>query len=69
MRRSIVLCMTQTDRKLTASEVARRLDVTSETVRDWGRTGKLRAIRLPSGRMKFRESDVDAIERGEQSAA
>ena len=61
--------MTQQDRKLTASEVAKRLDVTSETVRDWARTGKLRTMRLPSGRMKFWESDVVAIERGDVDAA
>lgn len=58
--------MTQKTGKLTATQVAERLEVTPETVRDWARTGKLRAIRLPSGRMRFRETDVDAIEQGEQ---
>lgn len=52
----------QEDRKLTPSQVATRLDVTPETVREWIRTGKLPAITLPSGRMKVREGHVAAIE-------
>lgn len=56
--------ITQHERKLTPSQVARRLDVTPETVREWIRTGKLPSIKLPSGRMKVRERDVEAIEGG-----
>ncbi|WP_173079322.1 helix-turn-helix domain-containing protein [Phytohabitans rumicis] len=60
---------TQVDRKLTPSQVAKRLDVTPETVREWIRTGKLPSITLPSGRMKVRELDVIAIETAELRSA
>jgi excisionase family DNA binding protein len=58
--------MTPESKKLTASQVAKRLDVTPETVREWARSGKLRAITYPSGRMRFFEDDVEAIEQGGQ---
>jgi excisionase family DNA binding protein len=46
---------------LTTSEVARKLRVDVETVRRWARSGKLRAIRLPSKQMRFLLSDVEAM--------
>lgn len=59
--------MTQVRTQLTAQQVADRLDVTSETVRAWARTGRLDCIRHPSGRMRFRVEDIEAIERGERA--
>jgi excisionase family DNA binding protein len=61
--------MAQKDKTLRASEVAKRLDVTAETVRAWGRTGKIRVQRHPGGRMKFFESDIAAIEQGTTNPA
>jgi excisionase family DNA binding protein len=54
--------MTQPRRYLTAAQVAKRLDVHPETVRAWVRTGKLKVVKLPSGVMRFRPEDIDAIE-------
>ena len=48
------------DRLLTPGEVAVRFAVTPGTVGCWARTGKLPSIRTPTGRLRFREVDVDA---------
>jgi excisionase family DNA binding protein len=47
-------------RLLTARHVAEHLGLTPETVLCWVRDGKLPAIRLPSGQIRFREADLDA---------
>ncbi len=46
---------------LAIGEVARLLAVSIGTVRNWERSGKLAAIRTPSGQRRFRRSDVQAI--------
>jgi excisionase family DNA binding protein len=46
---------------LTAREVADRLSVHVESVRRWTRQGDLAAVRLPSGRYRYRLADVDAL--------
>lgn len=45
---------------LTARRVAELLDVSAETVLRWTRDGKLPAIRLPSGAIRYREDELDA---------
>lgn len=63
-------CMTQLSPYLTAEQVAERFDVTAETAREWARTGKVPAIRLPGGgHYRFRREDIEAIERGETPAS
>jgi excisionase family DNA binding protein len=47
-------------RLLTAREVAGVLGVSTETVLRWTRAGKLPAIRLPGGAIRYRAEDVDA---------
>jgi excisionase family DNA binding protein len=50
-----------TARLLTAREVAEMVGVRSaETVLRWTREGKLPAIRLPGGALRYRESDLEA---------
>jgi excisionase family DNA binding protein len=44
---------------LTARRVADLLGVSPETVLRWVRTGKLPALRLPSGQIRFREDEID----------
>jgi excisionase family DNA binding protein len=44
---------------LTARAVAERLDVAPATILRWARQGNLPHIRLPSGAVRFRESDVE----------
>jgi excisionase family DNA binding protein len=44
---------------LTAREVSDVLGVSTETVLRWTRRGELPAIRLPSGQIRFRESDLE----------
>jgi excisionase family DNA binding protein len=45
---------------LTTREVAEHFRVCPDTVLRWVRAGKLRAFRLPSGAIRFREDDLDA---------
>jgi excisionase family DNA binding protein len=47
-------------RLLTAREVAELLGVSAETVLRWHRAGKLPAIPLPSGAIRFREDALEA---------
>lgn len=61
--------MTQPPRYLTASQVAKIFDVGPETVRRWVRQEKLNAVILPSGRMKFLQEDIDAIQEPRQPVA
>lgn len=44
---------------LTAAEVAEILDAPRTSVTRWAREGKLRAIRTPGGRFKFRRDDIE----------
>lgn len=46
---------------LTAREVGDFLHVSSYTVRRWVEAGQLEAIRLPSGRLRFRQSDIETL--------
>lgn len=46
---------------ITASEVAERLGVHVESVRRWTREGKLAAVRLPSGRCRYRTEDLASL--------
>lgn len=43
------------------SEAARRLGVSVDTLRRWDTSGKLSAIRLPSGQRRFRASDIKQL--------
>ena len=46
---------------LTVSDVARVLDLSSESVRQYERTGKLVAIRTVGGVRLFKQTDVEAF--------
>ena len=47
------------ERLLTARKVAELLDVSVETVLRWTRAGKLPAIKLPSGQIRFDGDTLD----------
>jgi excisionase family DNA binding protein len=47
---------------LLTSDVSRRLGVSSETVRQWERTGALKATKTAGGVRVFRASDVTQFE-------
>ena len=47
-------------RLLTAREVAETLALTPETVLAWQRDGKLPAIKLPSGQIRFKQEELEA---------
>jgi excisionase family DNA binding protein len=49
------------DRLLAVATVAYRLQVTPETVRSWIRSGKLDAIRTPTGRYRVPASTLTAL--------
>ncbi|MBA3260917.1 MAG: helix-turn-helix domain-containing protein [Thermoleophilaceae bacterium] len=51
--------MSKLTRLLTVREVAGLLDRSPETILRWVRAGKLPAIRLPGGAIRFREEDLD----------
>lgn len=46
---------------MTVAEVAALFRVDPETVRRWVKMGKLRAVMLPSGRVRVRREDVEAF--------
>lgn len=45
---------------LTTPEAAAIVGVTAETLRRWADSRKIRHVRLPSGQLRFRRSDVEA---------
>ena len=45
---------------ITARQLAELLGVSTETCLRWVRSGKLPAIRLPSGAIRFREDELEA---------
>lgn len=66
--------MTSDQTYLSTAEVAElfhtEFGISETSVRRWVRKGQLKpAITLPSGRMRFRREDVEAILRGESNAA
>lgn len=52
------------EKLLKVGEVARRLNVSRHTVLNWIKRGKIKAIRLPSGRYRIPESEVEKILEG-----
>ena len=58
-----------TDRLLTVEEIASRLNLTTETIRRWLRSGRLRGIRIGARRAGWRipERDFDRYLRHQMS--
>ncbi len=56
--------MEEVDRMLRSGEVAKLLGVDRHTVVEWIKKGKIRAIKLPSGRYRIPESEVRKILEG-----
>lgn len=50
---------------MTATQVAKKLQVDASTVLRWADDGLLPSISLPSGRRRFRIEDIDRILSGE----
>lgn len=42
-------------------EAAKMLGVTKQTLRNWDNTNKLKAVRTPSNRRKYRLEDIEKI--------
>lgn len=53
--------MPNADKLLTAAQVAAMIPVHVETVRRWAREGRLPVVELPSGRKRYRASDVAVL--------
>lgn len=53
--------MADIEKLMTAVAVAQRLLVKRKTPYEWHRRGLLKAIRLPGGGLRWRESDVEAL--------
>lgn len=54
--------MTQLSPFLTADQVAEHFLVTPETAREWARSGKVPAIKLPGGQYRFKREVIEAME-------
>lgn len=54
-------CLVPDTTDLPTGAAADVLGVSDETLRRWVDQGKVRYVRLPSGRLRFRRSDLDAI--------
>lgn len=50
-----------TDPLLRTAEAATVLGVSDETLRRWAADGKIRHVKLPSGQVRFRKSDLLAV--------
>lgn len=46
---------------LTTTEAAEVLRVTSQTIRDWVRANRLKAVELPGGHLRIPQSEIDRI--------
>jgi excisionase family DNA binding protein len=46
---------------LTPSEAAERLRVTTKTLRRWALAGKVAAVTLPSGQLRYPAVEIDSI--------
>ncbi len=46
---------------LTPREAAERLAVHPETLRRWAREGRISAVKLPGGAVRFRPEDIAAL--------
>lgn len=55
---------------MTRDEVARIFRIQPDTLDGWARTGRITAVRLPSGRRRFRREDIEAlVQRGLEESA
>lgn len=61
--------MLSDDDLLTAGQAARRLQVSIDTMRRWGETGKIPMSKTPTGSRRFRRADVEAILRPVETEA
>ncbi len=55
------------DRLLTRAEVAALLRAHPRTVTRWAKAGKLTVIRTPGNQRRYREAEIQAILRGEET--
>lgn len=62
-------CMTPTPRYLSTGEVAALFQVDDSTVMRWARTGKIPSYPLPSGLLRYVESEILALLPGAQPIA
>jgi excisionase family DNA binding protein len=53
---------------LTTSEVAELFRVDQSTIRRWVDEGRIAAVTLPGGRLRYRLTDIEAILAGETKA-
>ncbi len=53
------------DPLLKVGQVADRLNISASAIRRWVTTGRMPAVRLPSGAIRVRESYVAAVESGD----
>lgn len=53
--------MSQADEMLTTPQAAAVLAVSGQTLRRWADERKVRHVRLPSGQLRFRRRDVEAL--------
>jgi len=63
-----LLGLLMSEELITPKEACKMLGVSASTLRRWAYQGKIRYVRLPSGRLRYYRSDIEKILRGEHSA-
>ena len=51
---------------ITPKKARSMLGVSASTLRRWAYQGKIRYVRLPSGKLRYYKSDIERILRGEE---
>ncbi len=54
---------------ITPKEARKILKVSNKTLWSWYRKGLIRAVRLPSGKLRYYKSDIEKIVKGEKSGS
>jgi putative resolvase len=57
-----------TEELLSPREAAKLLHVSVKTLYKWYRKGIIKAVRLPTGRLRYYKSDIERILRGDKLA-
>ena len=60
--------MTENGKMLTLRQTAEILNISTRTLLRWIESGKIRAVRLPSGRIRIPQTEIEKVLRGAKEA-
>lgn len=55
------LCLVSEGEYLAIGEAAALIGVSTDTLRRWERSGRITAVRTPTGHRRFKRSDIEAL--------